>query len=134
MPAPERIWLSDGGDYDAQRRQQLLGDEDLILWSDHRQDDDDTAYVRADLHERALSLLREATAELRAEAQALVLCASLLKRDGDRWTPKPETMPRSDRQEIEPLLDLIRRIEALAGRPADSVVWMDRLLDSRTGE
>ena len=129
MPAPERIWLQDAGDFAGARA--ALED---VTWCADPVDDDDTGYVRADLHERALALLREAASELRAEVQTLVLCSSLLERKGDRWTPKPDTMRRSDLEEIQPLLGLIRRIEAVAGRPADSVVWMDQLLESRTGE
>ena len=38
--APERIWLQDNGDFDAASE---------VTWCQHRIDDNDTEYVRADL-------------------------------------------------------------------------------------
>lgn len=40
MTAPERIWLQDGGDFDAASE---------VTWCQHSIDDADTEYVRADL-------------------------------------------------------------------------------------
>ncbi|UXU75526.1 MULTISPECIES: hypothetical protein [unclassified Paracoccus (in: a-proteobacteria)] len=135
MPAPERIWLTDHGEYDQLRRQELLSDDDLILWSAHRQDDDDTGYVRADIHQRALALLREATQELRAEVESLVLSSCALRRNDDgTLAPDPDTLLDDDAAEIDPLLHLIRRIEDVVGRPTDSIAWLDRLLDARQNE
>ena len=40
MTAPERIWLQDNGDFDAASE---------VTWCQHRIEDNDTEYVRADL-------------------------------------------------------------------------------------
>jgi hypothetical protein len=74
MPAPERIWLQDAGDYDAARACHE------VTWCTSAVDARDTEYVRADVHDRVVLLLREALEELRAEAQAMILVKVNLER------------------------------------------------------
>lgn len=130
MPAPERIWLTDGGDYDGLRRQQLLTDDNLICWSTLNEDDDDTGYVRADLHDRALDLLRRCAAEIVAEVQATLLSDCLLRRDGVRFEPLLETAGPATRDLVEPQIDLLREVESLTGR-LDTAPFLRALLDGR---
>lgn len=126
MPAPERIWLQDAGDFAGARA--ALED---VTWCADPVDDDDTGYVRADIHDRVVALLREALVELRAEAQALILSGARLERRDDTLVPRLETVTNAACEVVDPLLDLLRRAEAMAGRPPGGAPWLDHLLDGR---
>lgn len=45
--APERIWLNDGGDYEAAKEAMMYAEG--VTWCEHQIEDGDTEYVRADL-------------------------------------------------------------------------------------
>jgi hypothetical protein len=126
MPAPERIWLQDAGDYDAARACHE------VTWCDCAVDALDTEYVRADVHDRVVLLLREALEELRAEAQALILVEAKLERRGDVLAPRLDTVDLATCELVAPLLDLLRRAEAVVGRPPGGAPWLDDLLDRRS--
>jgi hypothetical protein len=126
MPAPERIWLQDAGDYDAARACHE------VTWCTSAVDARDTAYVRADVHDRVVLLLREALEELRAEAQALILVEAKLERRGDVLAPRLDTVDPATCEVVAPLLDLLRRAEAVVGRLPGGAPWLDDLLDRRS--
>jgi hypothetical protein len=125
MPAPERIWLQDAGDYDAARACHE------VTWCDCAVDALDTEYVRADVHDRVVLLLREALEELRAEAQSLILVEARLERRGDTLAPRLETVDPATCEVVAPLLDVLRRAEAVVGRPPGGAPWLDDLLDGK---
>jgi hypothetical protein len=126
MPAPDCIWLQDAGDYAAAR----ATPED-VTWCATPVNDDDTGYVRADIHDRVVALLREALVELRAEAQGLILTEARLERREGGFVPRPETVDADACALVDPLLDLLRRAEAMVGRPPGGTPWLDDLLDGR---
>jgi len=52
--APERIWLQDDGDYTGAK--QAAWDSDTgVTWCEDQINEDDTGYIRADLHERLVA-------------------------------------------------------------------------------
>lgn len=125
MPAPDRIWLQDGGDYDSAH----LASWHHVTWSTSPVDERDSQYVRTDICERVVAVLREAMHELRAEAQALILNEALLERRDNTLAPRLDTLDITDIAIINPLLDLLRRAETLVGRPPGGAVWLNALLD-----
>jgi hypothetical protein len=126
MSAPERIWLQDAGDYDAARS------SNEVTWCDCAVDALDTEYVRADVYERMVLLMREVVEELRVRAQALILVEAKFERRGDTLVPRLDTICPAARDLVVPLLDLLRRAEAVVGRPPGSAPWLDDLLDRRS--
>lgn len=122
--APAVIWLQDGGDYAAARSAM-----DELTWCVEPIDERDTAYVRADLHQRAVELLRAALIEVRAEAQAIIFSAARRVRQGNLIVPDLDTLSQDDLDLIRPLLALLRRAEPVAGRLPDGAPWLDELLD-----
>lgn len=72
MTAPERIWLQDGGDFDAASE---------VTWCQHSIDDADTEYIRADLTQPAQGDYHEGLEEGikigRAEPQPISKSADL---------------------------------------------------------
>jgi hypothetical protein len=126
MTAPERIWLQDAGDFAGAR---AACNE--FTWCAAPVDDDDTGYVRADIHDRVVALLREALVKLRAEAQGLILTEARLERREGGFVPRPETVDADACALVDPLLDLLRRAEAMVGRPPGGAPWLDDLLDGR---
>lgn len=125
MPAPERIWLQDAGDYVAANS---IGE---VTWCGSPIDWRDTAYVRADIYDQLVLLLREALEELRAEAQALILVEARLERQDNTLAPRLDTVDLAACEVVDPLLDLLRRAEAMVGRPPGGAQWLDDLLDGR---
>ena len=70
MTAPERIWLQDGGDFDAASE---------VTWCQHSIDDADTEYVRADLS------AIDVHPDPRDEVIARLVEAGTLVSDWDEW-------------------------------------------------
>lgn len=123
MRAPERIWLQDGGDYGQARS---TGE---VTWCAAAVDETDTGYVRADLHEQLVQILREALVELQSEAVARILFKATLQRRDDTLMPRLETVDRDTCEEVTPLLDLMRRAKALVGSVPGAPAWFHDLLD-----
>lgn len=130
MPAPERIWLQDAGDWSGAMAAARASCEG-VTWCEHPVHENDTAYVRADVHDQVVALLREALDELRAEAQSLILVEARLERRDDTLAPRLDTVDRAACDVVDLLLDLLRRAEAVVGRPPGGAPWLDDLLDGR---
>jgi len=65
--APERIWLQTGGNY-AESHEAAIGTDTGVTWAANKVEDDDQAYVRADLYEA----LRERAEKAEAEVEKLL--------------------------------------------------------------
>jgi len=61
--APERIWLQDAGDYTG-AKQATWNSDTGVTWCEDQINDDDTGYVRDDLHTRVVAERDEALNQL----------------------------------------------------------------------